>query len=99
MSIPPFDDLVRLDVRTFAAVVRAVDVQVLGLALAGSSEQLAQRICDQVPKRVARVLRRNLRQLGPTRLSDVEAAQRAVSMVAAKFLAARRPDSLSAAAT
>jgi flagellar motor switch protein FliG len=98
MSVPPFDDLIRLDVRTLAAVLREIDVEVLVLALAGSQEKLAERICGVVPKRVARVLRRNLRQLGPTRLSDVEAAQRAVSLVAATYLAARRSEPMAAAA-
>ena len=98
MSVPPFDDLIRLDVRTLAAVLREVDVEVLVLALAGSQEKLAQRICSVVSKRVARVLRRDLRQLGPTRLSDVEAAQRAVSLVAAKHLAGRQFGSMAAAA-
>ena len=98
MSVPPFDDLIRLDVRTLAAVLREIEVEVLVLALAGSQEKLAERICGVVPKRVARVLRRNLRQLGPTRLSDVEAAQRAVSLVAAKYLAARHSEPMAAAA-
>jgi flagellar motor switch protein FliG len=99
LSVPPFDDLIRLDARTLAAVLREVDVEVLVLALAGSREEMAQRVCDQVPRRSARVLRRQLRQLGPTRLSDVEAAQRAVSLVAARHLATRQAGPMAAAAS
>jgi flagellar motor switch protein FliG len=82
-----FDDLAELDSRTLSAVMRQVDANVLALALAGSREDLVDRICDQMPKRTAREFRRELRRLGPTRLSDVEAAQRAVAHVAAKQLA------------
>jgi flagellar motor switch protein FliG len=52
--IPTFDDLMHLDTRALAAVLREVDVDVLVLALVGSREELAGRICEQVPKRVAR---------------------------------------------
>lgn len=96
---PAFDELVHLDARTLAAVLREVDVNVIVLALAGSQEELAHRVRDQVPKRVARTIRRQLRQLGPTRLSDVEEAQRAVSLVAARHIAARRHELLQAATT
>jgi flagellar motor switch protein FliG len=87
-SIASFDDLIHMDARTLAAVLREINVEVLVLALAGSHEKLMHRVCDQVPKRVARTLRRQLRQLGPTRLSDIEEAQRAVSLVAAKHAVA-----------
>ena len=60
-------------------VLRDVDANVLALALAGSRDELVDRICEQMPKRTARAFRRELRRLGPTRLSDVEAAQRAVA--------------------
>jgi flagellar motor switch protein FliG len=85
-----FDDLTRLDARMLSAVLRQVDADLLALALAGSHEELVDRICDQMPKQTAREFRRQLRRLGPTRLSDVEAAQRAVAVVAARLLAERR---------
>jgi flagellar motor switch protein FliG len=85
-----FDDLAELDTRTLSAVLRQVDANVLALALAGSHEELVDRICEQMPKRTAREFRRQLRRLGPTRLSDVEGAQRAVAQMAARQLAERR---------
>lgn len=86
-----FDDLAELDSRTLSAVLRQVDANVLALALAGSRDELVDRICEQMPKRTAREFRRQLRRLGPTRLSDVEGAQRAVAQIAARQLAERRP--------
>jgi flagellar motor switch protein FliG len=94
--VPPidFDHLIHLDTRTLAMVLRDVDANVLALALAGSSDDLVDRICDQMPKRIARTFRRELRRLGPTRLSDVETAQRAVARAATRHLAARRRSQL-----
>lgn len=85
-----FDDLIHLDARSLAAVLRQADPNVLALALAGSRDELVNRICDQMPKRTARDFRRELRRLGPTRLSDVEAAQRAIAQVAARHLETRQ---------
>jgi CelD/BcsL family acetyltransferase involved in cellulose biosynthesis len=85
-----FDQLNQLDDRTLASVLKATDANVLALALAGSREELIDRICAQMPARTARAFRRELHRLGPTRLSDVEAAQRVVAEVAAQLLAQRR---------
>ena len=85
-----FDDLAELDSRTLSAVLRQADANVLALALVGSREELVDRICEQMPKRTAREFRRQLRRLGPTRLSDVEGAQRAVAQIAARQLAESR---------
>jgi flagellar motor switch protein FliG len=86
-----FDDLIHLDSRALAAVLREADANVLALALAGSGDEMVDRICEQMPKRTARMFRRELRRLGPTRLSDVEAAQRAVAQIAARQLAPKLP--------
>ena len=91
-----FDQLINLDSATLAAVLRSVDANVLALALAGSRDELVDRICAQMPKSSARTFQRELRRLGPTRLSDVETAQRAVANAAARHLANRRLDSSAA---
>jgi flagellar motor switch protein FliG len=66
------------------------DPNLLALALAGSKDDLVERICDQMPKHIAKVFRRELRRMSPTRLSDVEAAQRAIAALAARQIALRR---------
>jgi flagellar motor switch protein FliG len=85
-----FEHLIHLDDETLATVLRAVDANALALALAGSGDELVDRICSQMPKRTAREFRRELRRMGPTRLSDVEAAQRLMAHQAALQLAHRR---------
>jgi flagellar motor switch protein FliG len=44
-----------------------------------------------MPRRTAKAFRRQLGRLGPTRLSDVEEAQRLVAAAAARRLTDRRP--------
>jgi flagellar motor switch protein FliG len=79
------EDLVRLSTTDLAAVLRQVDANVLLLALTGSSEQVVSRICNQMPRRAAKALRRQLGLIGPTRLSDVAAAQRIVAAAVQRF--------------
>ncbi len=91
-SPPPlnFDELVNFDDEALAGVLREVDPNVLALALAGSRDELTDRICGRMPKRVAREFRRRFGKLGPTRLSDVEAAQQSVARIAARRLSEQR---------
>lgn len=85
-----FDQLVHLDSAGISALLHDVDANVLAVALVGSRDEFIDRICDQMPKRTARAFRRELRRVGPTRLSDVETAQRIVADTAARHLAKRR---------
>lgn len=85
-----FDHLIHMDSRMLAQLLEVADPNLLALALAGSKDDLVERICDQMPKQVAKVFRRELRRMGPTRLSDVEAAQRAIADLAARQIALRR---------
>jgi flagellar motor switch protein FliG len=89
-----FDQLVHFDEQDLTAVLREVDPNVLAIALAGSGTELVDRICAQMPKRTGRAFQRELRRLGPVRLSDVEDSQRAVADVAARYLYSRRTTAL-----
>lgn len=91
-----FDHLIHLNDRALATVLREVNANVLALALAGSRDELVNRICEQMPKRTAKTFRRELRRLGPTRLSDVAAAQGVVAEAATRLLAHRRRTVLAA---
>jgi flagellar motor switch protein FliG len=80
-----FEELVQLDRRTLATVLSQVDDNMLVLALTGASDALVDQVCHQMPSRNARLVRRQLKNLGPTRLSDVESAQRAIADFAARL--------------
>jgi flagellar motor switch protein FliG len=85
-----FDQLIHMDSRMLARLLEVADPNMLALALAGSGDELVDRICDQMPKRIAKAFRRELRRMGPTRLSDVEAAQRVIAELASQQIAVRR---------
>ncbi len=77
-----FEDLGRLDAQSLATIVQRVEPNLLVLALTGCGEELVERIAAQLPKRIAKAVRRQLRNVGPTRLSDVEAAQQTIANTA-----------------
>lgn len=85
-----------LDSATLSRVFRDVEPHVLRLALVGANESLVDRMARQLPKPVARQFRRSLNELGPTRLSDVAAAQQMVADSAGRIVHQQRP-TLSAA--
>jgi flagellar motor switch protein FliG len=84
---PPidFNDLIVLDDVALAKVFRAADPQVTLLALTGASRQLVDRILGRLPIREAKTIRRQMEQLGPTRLSDMERAQRQLAELAGQM--------------
>ncbi len=74
-STRPSEELDQLDDATLLAALNHVDRDVLTLALAGVSEALMKRVLRGLPRRQAGKMRRQLRDIGPTRLSDILAAQ------------------------
>lgn len=80
-----FADLERFDDDALDTVVHSADTEVLVLALAGASMSLAERVLRQLPSPEARALRYAIDHLGPTRLADVEEAQRRIAVLAAEL--------------
>jgi len=72
---PSLAELDELQPEEIKAVIRACDPEVLMLALAAVPPETVNRFLQPFPPREAEALRRALDHLGPTRLSDVEAAQ------------------------
>ena len=77
-----FDRLVELDDVDLDTVLHTLDAEVLALALTGCEQTLLDRILHRLPPAERRRFRRSLDHLGPTRLSDVEAARRNIGMLA-----------------
>ena len=82
-----FEELALLSDDDWATLIRAMEPNVVLLALTGASEQLLRRITQQLSKREAQVLRSRLQQTGPLRLSDIEHAQRNVATLASRLAA------------
>lgn len=70
-----FDDLILLDDRSIQRLLKEVETKDLSLALKATSEDVKAKIFANVSERVAVMIREEMEFMGPTRLSDVEAAQ------------------------
>jgi len=75
-STDPLSELELLDDQGLLRALRLADRQTVMLALAGASETLMKRIVKDLPRRKATLFRQQVRTIGPTRLSDMIAAQR-----------------------
>ncbi len=81
-----FGDLNTLSDHALALVFQRADPRVALIALTGASPRLLERIQRQLPWQQGRELRRQLKGLGPVRLSDVEHAQRKLVETTAELI-------------
>lgn len=70
-----FDDIVLLDDRSVQRLLKEVETKDLSVALKAASEEVKAKIYSNVSERVAVMIKEEMEFMGPTRLSDVEAAQ------------------------
>ena len=73
-----FEDLLNVDVRQMATVLREASSEVLVVALQGAPTELAAHFFAGLSKRVADTLRDDLASSPPRRVAEVEAAQREI---------------------
>src|SRR5579875_588042 len=76
-----FDDVVGLDDRTLQRVLRNVVPKDLAVALKGVADEVRDKFLRNMSERAAADLTEEIELLGPTRVSQVEAAQAAVVRV------------------
>ncbi len=81
---PPltFSELEQLDGKSLGAALRQANGELLVLALAGARAEFVERALPLFPPTKSQLLRRALNNLGPTRLSDIEDAQRELARLA-----------------
>jgi flagellar motor switch protein FliG len=82
-----FEDLVRLDKRAAQLLMREIAGDKLLIALKTASEALREHFLAAVSSRAAQTMREDLSLLPPTRLSDVEEAQRGIVETATRLAA------------
>jgi flagellar motor switch protein FliG len=80
-----FDDLSKVDDRGIQEILKEITSQELALALKASSDEIKEKIFKNMSERAAEMLREDIEALGPTRLSDVEKAQQAITRAALKL--------------
>jgi flagellar motor switch protein FliG len=73
-----FEDLMTIHDRDMQRLLTEVEQDDLAVSLKASSEQLKQKIFDNVSQRVADGIKEELELMGPVRVSDVEEAQRKI---------------------
>jgi flagellar motor switch protein FliG len=80
-----FEDLSRLDRRGLQALLKDVPADRLLLALKAASDALKGKIFEGLSKRAAEMMQEDLQAMGPTKLSEVEAAQADIVTVALRL--------------
>jgi flagellar motor switch protein FliG len=80
-----FDNLKDVDDRGIQALLREVSSEILILALKGSDDELKEKIFGNMSKRAAELLRDDLDAKGPVKLSEVEAAQKEILVIARRM--------------
>jgi flagellar motor switch protein FliG len=73
-----FDDIIKIDDRGIQALLKEVANDKLLLALKTASEEIKTKIFKNLSQRAAEMLREDLSNMGPSRLSDVEGAQQEI---------------------
>jgi flagellar motor switch protein FliG len=82
-----FAQLSQLDDRGWAKVLKAADMRIALLALAGATPELVNRLLSQLPPPEARALERRIEAIGPVRLREIEQAQEQLARIAAQLAA------------
>lgn len=83
-----FDDLGKIDSSSIQTLLREVDNNILALAIKGTSDKIRDYFLENMSKRAADLMRDDLENMGPVRLSDVDEAQ-STMINKAKDLAAK----------
>ena len=73
-----FDDIVKIDDRGIQTLLKEVPNDKLLLALKTASEDIRAKIFKNISQRADEMLREDLGNMGPSRLSDVESAQQEI---------------------
>jgi flagellar motor switch protein FliG len=80
-----FDDLAAIDDRSMQTLLREVPSARLTVALKGAEPAMREKIFANMSKRAADMLRDDLEVAGPVRVSEVDAAQKEVLMIARRL--------------
>jgi flagellar motor switch protein FliG len=80
-----FDNLLDIDDRGIQALLREVGSDTLALALRGAEPEVQEKILKNMSKRAAEILKDDMEARGPVKLTDVEAAQKEIVVIAQRL--------------
>jgi flagellar motor switch protein FliG len=83
-----FSDVLKMSRPRLRALLEAAEMEIVVLALAGTSGEFVERAAGCLPPQGAALLKHALVHVGPARLSDVEEAQQALADLAAELASA-----------
>jgi flagellar motor switch protein FliG len=70
-----FEDLVKIDDKAVQEILKEIDREVLTVALKGTEQQVRDKFFKNMSDRAATILREDMDDKGPVRVSEVEASQ------------------------
>lgn len=76
-----FDDIIEIDDRGIQTMLREVQGDMLILALKGATPELREKIFKNMSSRAAEMMREDLENRGPVKLSEVEAQQKLILQI------------------
>ncbi len=80
-----FDDLAKLSAKNLAALMQAIDAELLAPALKGADPVLRDKMLSSMSSRAADTVRDEIEERGPMRLAEVLEAQKQILVVARKL--------------
>ena len=80
-----FHDLASVDNAAMQRILKEVNTDTLTLALKTASDELKNKIFNNISQRAAEMIKEDLEVLGPKKLSEVEAVQQTVVKIALKL--------------
>jgi len=80
-----FEDLVKIDARSAQLLAKEVPINVLALALKNAAVEVRRFVMGSLSSRNQKILEEEIQNLGPRRISEIEAAQAEVIKTAKKL--------------
>ncbi|MFQ1016824.1 MULTISPECIES: flagellar motor switch protein FliG [unclassified Gilliamella] len=80
-----FENLVEVDDRSIQRLLKEVDNEILIIALKGASVELREKLLSNMSQRAASILREDLENRPPVRLSQVETEQKKILAIARRL--------------
>lgn len=81
-----FENLIEVDGKGIQALLRDVQSETLVIAMKGAAVELREKFFDNMSSRAAELMRDDLENKGPVKLSDVEAAQKEILQIARRLM-------------
>ena len=76
-----FDDIIDIEDKAIQMILKEVQSDMLIIALKGTTEQMREKIFNNMSSRAAEMMKEDLEAKGPVKLSEVEAQQRKILQI------------------